>query len=518
MSQVYASEPPTSGRVIFDTTHGPLEISLWCTECPHTTRWFLQLCVDGFYDGVLVHRILPETLVQCGALRAASDHEATAPLDAVDVQKHRDAWQAYRTATGAKEALERQPYELHSRLRFKHRGMVALALPIDKNHDADDDAIWLQHPQFFVTLEEASYLDGQHVIFGSITGPTVFNAMRMGKLDVENNDDSLTSFADWSEAPRIRSVKIVDNPVHTQLAPQAVVPWRIKDDNDGAKKKKKRRKGKLDTNVLSFGDELEEEGVTITRPAAKKPKPSRPRADSEETEEAKKKDDTPGVNEATKMPPPPVQPVKPDTEADNLPAEAPKPPPPVPNTNDSSIAAQSTEQKSPKKMSAMEARRAKYSSKRKDKAARQEDTMAKLLAFQGRVKKTVGGKEHNGGVESTADDSWAARMARRAAGAALEQQSTAPEAETYHGQVLEDKDQVDVQSSSQWMATTFTCKRHIDHTAGSDGRKIDDYEVVDDQQSGDDHERRKKNKHHHGRHHHHHHHQKHSKKSRHHRE
>jgi peptidyl-prolyl cis-trans isomerase SDCCAG10 len=55
MSQVYSTEPSPTGRVIFDTTHGPIDIKLFCKECPTTTRSFLQLCIDGYYDDMIFH-------------------------------------------------------------------------------------------------------------------------------------------------------------------------------------------------------------------------------------------------------------------------------------------------------------------------------------------------------------------------------------------------------------------------------------------------------------------------------
>ena len=75
MSQVYATEPQTTGRVIHQTTtttHGPIDINLWCKECPTTTRAFLQLCLDGYFDGIIFHRILSDFLIQCGSMRRQS--------------------------------------------------------------------------------------------------------------------------------------------------------------------------------------------------------------------------------------------------------------------------------------------------------------------------------------------------------------------------------------------------------------------------------------------------------------
>eukprot|EP00573_Skeletonema_grethae_P010318 CAMPEP_0201695726 /NCGR_PEP_ID=MMETSP0578-20130828/7589_1 /ASSEMBLY_ACC=CAM_ASM_000663 /TAXON_ID=267565 /ORGANISM="Skeletonema grethea, Strain CCMP 1804" /LENGTH=108 /DNA_ID=CAMNT_0048181613 /DNA_START=41 /DNA_END=364 /DNA_ORIENTATION=- len=83
MSQVYSTEPATTGHVVFETTHGPIDVNLWCKECPTTTRTFLQLCLDGYYDGMIFHRILSDFLIQTGLTRQAS-LQAAASADDMD--------------------------------------------------------------------------------------------------------------------------------------------------------------------------------------------------------------------------------------------------------------------------------------------------------------------------------------------------------------------------------------------------------------------------------------------------
>lgn len=511
MSQVYASEPPTSGRVIFDTTHGPLEISLWCRECPHTTRFFVQLCLDGFYDQVLFHRILPNTLLQCGALRSTT----AATTDAVGLETNRNEWETYRQSTQAGTALERRPYELHSRLRFSHRGLVAMALSTETADDLTDDDLIQQQVQFFVTLEATPHLDGKHVVFGTVSGPTIFNALRMGRIEVDEETGQPVAM---DEAPRIKSVKIVENPIHTQLVPQRTVPWREVGAETTKKVKKKKRKGKLDTNVLSFGDELDEHGVesgSLVRPS-KKSKPGSSTSSSMANENGKEatRGDEEFEEEKPKRSPPQLtlddHEEKPSKLAytsrlhkDSTFKNEEKPPPePAAHPPSPEEAAP----RSRRKPSAMEARRAKYAAQKKGgkkKKYKQEDTMEKLLAFQGRVKDTVVASKNQGESALEQDNSLAARMARRAA-QETDEKANRDAVESYHGQILEgmDEDKLDYQQSSNWMATTFKCKRHIDHTAGSDGRKADDYEVVDDQVEPSHKEKRRK--------HHRHHHQKHS--------
>ena len=41
MSKIYHTEPPTSGKVILETTYGELELELWTREAPKTCRNFI---------------------------------------------------------------------------------------------------------------------------------------------------------------------------------------------------------------------------------------------------------------------------------------------------------------------------------------------------------------------------------------------------------------------------------------------------------------------------------------------
>ena len=66
MSSVYVSEPPTKGKVILTTTYGPLDIELWPKEAPKAVRNFVQLCLEGYYDKTIFHRIIKGFLVQGG--------------------------------------------------------------------------------------------------------------------------------------------------------------------------------------------------------------------------------------------------------------------------------------------------------------------------------------------------------------------------------------------------------------------------------------------------------------------
>lgn len=66
MSSVYVLEPPTKGKVVIETTYGPIDIELWPKEAPKAVRNFVQLCLEGYYDNTIFHRIIKGFLVQGG--------------------------------------------------------------------------------------------------------------------------------------------------------------------------------------------------------------------------------------------------------------------------------------------------------------------------------------------------------------------------------------------------------------------------------------------------------------------
>src|SRR4051794_12947739 len=48
------------------TNHGPIELELFEGEAPTTVENFRKLAGDGFYDGVVFHRIIPDFMIQGG--------------------------------------------------------------------------------------------------------------------------------------------------------------------------------------------------------------------------------------------------------------------------------------------------------------------------------------------------------------------------------------------------------------------------------------------------------------------
>ena len=63
---VYANQPATKGKVVLHTTIGPFDVELWSKEAPLACRNFVQLCMEGYYDGCIFHRVIKDFMAQTG--------------------------------------------------------------------------------------------------------------------------------------------------------------------------------------------------------------------------------------------------------------------------------------------------------------------------------------------------------------------------------------------------------------------------------------------------------------------
>ena len=154
MSSIYNSEPPTSGHIRLDTNFGPIEIHLWCDEIPRACRNFIQLCMEGYYDKTIFHRIIKGFMVQGGG--------------------------PTQTGSGGESIYPQGKFidEFHSRLKFNRRGIVAMA------NDGSPNA---NGSQFFMTVGDCPWLDKKHTIFGKIEGPTIFNLIKISEVETEQD-------------------------------------------------------------------------------------------------------------------------------------------------------------------------------------------------------------------------------------------------------------------------------------------------------------------------------------------
>lgn len=213
MSNIYIQEPPTCGKVLLKTTAGEIDIELWSKEAPKACRNFVQLCMEGYYDGTIFHRVVPDFIIQGGD----------------------------PTGTGAGgESVYGHPFkdEFHSRLRFIRRGLVAMA-----NAGPHDNG-----SQFFFTLARADELNNKHTIFGKVTGDTVYNMLRLAEVQCDCNERPL-------KPHKIRSTEVLASPFDD------IVPRETKSSKLERKEEVKKSQSKATKNfsLLSFGEEAEEE-------------------------------------------------------------------------------------------------------------------------------------------------------------------------------------------------------------------------------------------------------------------
>uniref|UniRef100_A0A3P9H0M5 Spliceosome-associated protein CWC27 homolog n=1 Tax=Oryzias latipes TaxID=8090 RepID=A0A3P9H0M5_ORYLA len=214
MSNIYIQEPPTNGKVLLKTSAGEIDIELWSKEAPKASRNFVQLCMEGYYDGTIFHRVVQDFIIQGG--------DPTG------------------TGTGG-ESVYGRPFkdEFHSRLRFIRRGLVAMA-----NAGPHDNG-----SQFFFTLARADELNNKHTIFGKVTGDTVYNLLRLAQVECDKDERPLRPH-------KIRCAEVLHNPFD-DIVPRETK--KSKKDKDKEEAKKSQSKATKNFSLLSFGEEAEED-------------------------------------------------------------------------------------------------------------------------------------------------------------------------------------------------------------------------------------------------------------------
>ncbi|XP_062942779.1 spliceosome-associated protein CWC27 homolog isoform X2 [Cynocephalus volans] len=220
MSNIYIQEPLTNGKVLLKTTAGDIDIELWSKEAPKACRNFIQLCLEGYYDNTIFHRVVPGFIVQGGD----------------------------PTGTGAGgESIYGAPFkdEFHSRLRFNRRGLVAMA-----NAGPHDNG-----SQFFFTLGRADELNNKHTIFGKVTGDTVYNMLRLTEVDIGDEERP-------HNPHKIKSCEVLFNPFDDIIPREIKRPKKEKPEEEV---KKLKPKGTKNFSLLSFGEEAEEEEEEVNR-------------------------------------------------------------------------------------------------------------------------------------------------------------------------------------------------------------------------------------------------------------
>ena len=134
--------------VTLHTNHGAIEIELFDDDAPKTVQNFTKLAGDGFYDGVIFHRVIPDFMVQGG--------DPTG------------------TGTGGPGYQFEDEFNDHKIVR----GAVAMANAGPNTNGS----------QFFiVTTDAAPWLDGKHTVFGRVTtGMDVVDKIEQAPTDARD--------------------------------------------------------------------------------------------------------------------------------------------------------------------------------------------------------------------------------------------------------------------------------------------------------------------------------------------
>jgi cyclophilin family peptidyl-prolyl cis-trans isomerase len=112
------------------TTAGPITVSFFDEDAPKTVENFRKLAADGFYDGVIFHRVIKDFMIQGG------DPEGT--------------------GTGGPGYTFEDEINDHKIVR----GALAMANAGPNTNGS----------QFFiVTTDAAPWLDGKHTVFGEVS-------------------------------------------------------------------------------------------------------------------------------------------------------------------------------------------------------------------------------------------------------------------------------------------------------------------------------------------------------------
>ena len=217
MSSVYNLEPQPTAKVLLQTTAGDILLELFAKQTPFASRNFLQLCLDGYYNGTIFHRLVPGFVIQGGDPTGSGD--------------------------GGEASCDGGTFadEFHPRLKFNRRGLLGMA-----NSGRRDD----NGSQFFLTLGKTAELDGQNTMFGRVVGDTIYNLVKMGEAELTETEGSERPLYPTT----VTGAKILVNPFDDMVAKKAPVRAISQREEPRAKKPKKRA-GKA---LLSFGGDEEE--------------------------------------------------------------------------------------------------------------------------------------------------------------------------------------------------------------------------------------------------------------------
>jgi len=149
LSKQYSAAPPLSidlskqYRATLETSRGTIVCDLFAADAPMTVNNFVFLAREGFYDGTVFHRVIPDFMVQGG-----------------------DPTGTGRGGPGYKFADETATNPNHHQI-----GSLSMANAGPNTNGS----------QFFITHIATNWLDGKHTVFGQVQdGQDVVDTIEQG--------------------------------------------------------------------------------------------------------------------------------------------------------------------------------------------------------------------------------------------------------------------------------------------------------------------------------------------------
>jgi len=141
-------------RITIETNRGDMELELYPEHAPKTVNNFVFLAQEGFYDGVVFHRVISDFMIQGGD----------------------------PTGTGRGGPGYKFEDEVAGNPLRHETGVISMANAGPNTNGS----------QFFITHSPQPHLDGMHTVFGKLVkGQDIMNAIQQGDsmLKVMVGDD-----------------------------------------------------------------------------------------------------------------------------------------------------------------------------------------------------------------------------------------------------------------------------------------------------------------------------------------
>jgi cyclophilin family peptidyl-prolyl cis-trans isomerase len=155
---------------IINTVFGDIKVEFYSQDAPKTVENFIKLAKEGFYDGLLFHRIVPGFVIQGGDPNTRGS------------MTNRAKWGTGGPGSNVKAEFNKNKHS---------RGALSMA----RSQDPDSAG-----SQFFIVLKDSNFLDGQYTVFGRVVSGMNDVVDKIASLKTDTADAPL----DTEEAKMIK--------------------------------------------------------------------------------------------------------------------------------------------------------------------------------------------------------------------------------------------------------------------------------------------------------------------------